>query len=135
MNDAVLDITGKMRRVLGAQLAVGAILGVVLFVAAGPLQGASALYGGLIGLLLTLLLGRSVQKASEVAKTDPKGGMTTLYIGATQRFVFVLAALAVGLALFKLSPLAVATGFAAAQLAQLINARGGARNDEEGPTP
>ncbi len=141
MNDAVLDISGEMQRVIGAQLVVGAILGVGFLVVAGPLQGGSALYGGLIGLLLTLLRGRSFRRANRIAETDPRRSMTTLYIGAAQRFFFVMAALMFGLALLELTPLAVAAGFAAVQLAQLINARGSqdagqntAQHSKEGPT-
>ncbi len=125
-----MDISGQVRRVLLVQALAGAALGTGLFIAYGLLHGLSVGFGVLVGMALTLLLGRSVRRAGEVAATDPKRGMTLLYVGAVVRFVFVIAALALGLALFRLNPLLVAVGFVAAQLAQLVNARGTTQGTE-----
>lgn len=127
-----MDISGRTRRVIYAQLVVGVVLGTGMFFVFGSERGLGAEFGVLVGILLTLLLSRSVKRAADVAATDPKRGMTMLYIGAVQRFFFVLAAFAVGLAVFRLDPLSVAVGFVAAQLAQLVNAGSKAENSEEG---
>ncbi|HEY0663467.1 MAG TPA: ATP synthase subunit I [Thiobacillaceae bacterium] len=116
-----------------AQLVVTAAMGLGAFLLFGMLQGVSVVYGGLVDLVLTLLLSRNVRKADAVAATDPKGGMTVLYVGAVQRFFLFIAMFAVGLALLRLDALAVATGFVAARIAQLASARDTTRtNDEEG---
>lgn len=125
-----MDISGQVRRVVIAQGLVAAALGIGLFFAYGPRDGLSAVFGVLVGMALTLLLSRSVRRAGEVAATDPKRGMTLLYVGAVVRFVFVLAAFALGLAIFGLNPLLVAVGFVAAQLSQLVNARGKTQDTE-----
>lgn len=130
MNATAMDISGQARRVITAQLVAATVLGLVMFLAFGLSHGLSAVFGCLVGLALTLLLSRSVRRAAEVAQTDPKRGMTMLYVGAVQRFVFVIAAFALGYAVFGLNPLAGFVGFAAAQLAQLVNMRGTTRTNE-----
>lgn len=130
MSEATAEIAGRARRVILAQAVVTALLGTGLLLAWGPLHGLSAVYGGLVGFLLTLLLSRSVRRAAVVAETDPKRGMIVLYVGAVLRFVFFLAAFAIGLGFLDLHPLATAAGFVAAQLAQLVNARTADRTNE-----
>jgi len=133
MNAADMNISGRARRIVTAQLVVTAAMGLGAFLLFGMLQGVSVVYGGLVDLVLTLLLSRNVRKADAVAATDPKGGMTVLYVGAVQRFFLFIAMFAVGLALLRLDALAVATGFVAARIAQLASARDTTRtNDEEG---
>ncbi len=95
----------------------------------GDTAALAALYGGAVALLNTLMLSRRLVRAGELAKTDPQRGVYSLYFGAVQRFVFVLAALAVGLGLLKLDPLPLLASFALAQLAYLVS---GARQIEAG---
>ena len=57
--------------------------------------------------------------------------MVMLYVGAVQRFLFLIAAFALGLAVFGLDALAVAGGFVCAQFAQLVNARNVSRDNED----
>ena len=87
----------------------------------GDAAALAALYGGAVALLNTLMLSRRLVRAGELAKTDPQRGVYSLYFGAVQRFVFVLAALAVGLGLLKLDPLPLLASFALAQLAYLVS--------------
>ena len=131
MNASTMELAGRTRRVVIAQVLVGAVLAVVLLLAFGPHRALSVMFGVLIGLSLTLLLSRSVRRAGDTAETDPKRGMILLYLGAVQRFVFLIAAFALGLAVFGLDPLVVAAGFVAAQFAQLVNAREMTRDNEE----
>lgn len=133
MNVVAMNIDGRARRVMAAQLIVAAVVAVAAVFAFDTLHGLSVVYGGLVDLVLAMLLGRSVRRAEEVAATDPKRGMTVLYVGAVQRFFLFIAMFAVGLALLRLDAPAVAVGFVAARLAQLVSARGMAgTHDEEG---
>ena len=83
----------------------------------------AALYGGSVALLNTLWLNRGVIQAGETAKENPKLGVYELYFGAVQRFVFVLVALAIGLAAFKLMAEPLLLTFGVAQLALFFAGR------------
>lgn len=131
MGVTTTELKGRTHRVYVAQAVIGSVLAGGLFVAYGSHLALSAVFGVLIGTLLTFLLSASVKWAGEVAATDPKRGMVMLYIGAVVRFFVLIAAFAVGLALFGLNAMLVAAGFIAAQFAQLVNARGLSRNNEE----
>ncbi|HEX5419348.1 MAG TPA: hypothetical protein VFY39_05050 [Gammaproteobacteria bacterium] len=78
----------------------------------------AALYGGGIGMGASALLGYRVLRAAR-----PGAGLGGLYIGALERFLFVGAAFAVGLAVLDLAPVAMIVGFAGAQCAYFITAR------------
>lgn len=95
-----------------------------IFLLKGPSAAISAFYGGGIALASSTLLGRSLTAASEAAHRTPKQGMWMLYFGAVQRFLLVLALLAVGMGLFGLPPLPLIVGFAGAQVAFLIGGIG-----------
>lgn len=131
MGVTTTELAGRTRRVIVAQTVVGIVLATGLLLAYGLHLALSAVFGVSIGSVLTLLLSRSVRRAGEVAGSDPKRGMIMLYIGAVQRFFFVIAAFVLGLALFKLDALVVAAGFVVAQFAQLVNARSMPRDNEE----
>lgn len=82
----------------------------------------SAAYGGAVAIVTSWLLGRRVNRASELAETDPARSAYALYFGAVQRFVFVLIALGLGLGLLKLPPLPLLVSFAVAQLGYVLGA-------------
>jgi len=82
-----------------------------------------AFYGGGVALLNTLWLNRGVIQAGETAKENPKLSVYVLYFGAVQRFVFVLVALAIGLAVFKLMAEPLLLTFGVAQLALFFTGR------------
>lgn len=82
----------------------------------------AALYGGAVALINAWLLARRVKRVGEVVKTDPSKGMYTLFMGAVQRFVLVIAALALGLGVLKLGPVPMVLTFGVAQLAYAIAA-------------
>jgi ATP synthase protein I len=130
LNLAAQDVTDKARRLIFIQAVIGVIVAGGFLAAGGP-QAAAALYGALISMALALLLGRRMQRASEVAASDPRRGMTILYVGAVQRFVLVLALLALGLAVLKLNPLPLLAGFAVTQLAYVLGARAPRRADNK----
>jgi ATP synthase protein I len=91
------------------------VLAAVVFLLVGDRWDAvSAAYGGLIGILMTLLLSRGVALAGKMPSL--RQSQIVLYAGAVVRFILVLALFAIGLAGFDLAPLAVVLGFVAAQL-------------------
>ncbi len=117
MDLAVNQVETNARRVVLMQVAIAAVVAVVFGLIQGSWQLLSALAGGGISVLSSLLLRRCVLRANEIAATDAKRGMITLYIGAVQRFVLVLALFGVELAVIGLDPLASVVGFGSAQLA------------------
>ncbi len=129
--NATSEISERARRVIGMQLLASVVLAIGFYVGASPLDGRSAFFGGLIGVVLTFLLGRGVKRAESLAASNPRQSMVILYIGAAQRFFVAIAAFAVGLSFLKLSPLPVFIGFAAAQLSYVLNAREPAHTKKE----
>jgi F0F1-type ATP synthase assembly protein I len=101
-----------------AVIAAGAAL--VFLVLQGRLQALSALYGGLITLLMTLLLRRRVTKFTEAAAQGNAAGAA---VGVMLRFLWVLLLFGLGFAVFKLDPLASIIGFGLAQLGYVIAMR------------
>jgi F0F1-type ATP synthase assembly protein I len=127
LNKAAHEVDGRVRKVIVWQVIGGVAAAAVFFVSKGWGPAQAALCGGLIGTATTLLLSRSVKKAGRAAD-DTNAGMRILYLGAVQRFFFVLGAFALGVAVLKLEPLALCAGFALAQVGYLINARGMTRS-------
>lgn len=82
----------------------------------------AALYGGAVALINAWLLARRVQRVGELVKSDPNRGMYALLMGAVQRFVLVIAALALGLGFLHLDPVPMVLTFGVAQLAYAIAA-------------
>ena len=107
------DLADVARSVLAYQAAI-AVLVAAAFVLAGGLQlGVAAFYGGLVALFLTGLRKRGIAR---VAESSYGRSMSRLYLGAAQRFLWVLALFALALAVLKLDPLASIIGFGLSQL-------------------
>ena len=123
MNNAAHEIDGRViRRVVTWQMAGGALVAAAFFIGKGWAAAQAVLYGAIIGIIATLLLGRSVKRASRAAD-HPVASMQVLYWGAAQRFFFVLGGFVFGLAALDLQPLALLAGFVVAQAGNFINAR------------
>ena len=122
MKIAEPELAAKARWVISTQLIVSIIVAIA-FLTKGTWEALAAVYGGLASICISLLLLRGIQRANAAAKVDPGRSMRILYIGAVQRFVLVLGLIALGLALFKLDPVAIVSGFALAQLGYLIGSR------------
>lgn len=123
MTNSSNDIAVVARRVLGFQLLAGVIVASVFFLTKGTWGALSALYGAGISITTTLLLSWGVRRAEAVAASNPSKSQAILYLGAVQRFVVVLALFLIGLAVFKLEPLAAVVGFGLAHFANLVNLR------------
>ncbi|HEX5418614.1 MAG TPA: ATP synthase subunit I [Gammaproteobacteria bacterium] len=104
---------------LAVQAGIALLAGAAFYLHAHSITAAeAALYGGGIGMGASALLGYRVLRAAR-----PGAGLGGLYIGALERFIFVGAAFAVGLAVLKLAPVAMIVGFGGAQCAYFITAR------------
>ncbi|HEU0196860.1 MAG TPA: ATP synthase subunit I [Nevskiaceae bacterium] len=86
--------------------------------------GGAALYGGAIAWFNALILAWSTSRAGRAAATTKVGDMRIagfgLIAGVVGRFVFTLAAFAVGVALLRLDPPSLIVGFALPQLAFVV---------------
>lgn len=125
VDSAERQIADKARRVIAFQVVAAVLVAAGFYAAKGAWEAQSALYGGFVSMFAAVLLRRGVQRAAaQAAERDPKQVMATLYLGAVQRFVLVLALFGLGLAVFKLAPLATVAGFGAAQLVYLMGMSG-----------
>jgi ATP synthase protein I len=116
------ELANTARGVISKQL-VACVLIALSFLLQGQWHALSALYGGLISISTALLLSRGVARASKAAATDPQKSMAILYVGAVQRFLLVLGFFALGLAIFKLDPLAVTVSFGVTQVTFVLASR------------
>lgn len=87
---------------------------------AGTGSGVAALYGGATALVNTWMLDRRVNRANHAMEYNTQHGLIILYVGAVVRFVFVLAALAVGMGVLHLSPLPMVGNFVGAQMVFML---------------
>lgn len=119
--DLSTSLPAAARVVLIYQAVIAAGAALVFLVLQGKLQALSALYGGLITLLMTLLLRRRVTKFTEAAAQGNAAGAAA--VGVMLRFLWVLLLFGLGFAVFKLDPLASIIGFGLAQLGYVIAMR------------
>lgn len=122
MKIAEPELATKAKWVISTQLIVSIIVAVA-FLTKGTWESLAAVYGGFVSICISLLLLWGIQRANIAAKVDPGKSMRILYVGAVQRFVLVLGLLALGVAFFKLDPVAIVAGFALAQVGYLIGSR------------
>lgn len=109
-----------MRNIIIAQLILTAVVAVAFLFWQGQIQALSAVYGGVIVLLNGLLLARRVRR---MTSAEGSNVALSMYMGAGQRFVFTLAAFAIGMGLLKLPPLPMIAAFAAAQFGLVLAAQ------------
>jgi len=117
---AIRQVEASAKKVVALQVVIATVVALISGIIEGGWFGLSAFFGGFVSLSVSRLLRRGVLRANEIAKEDPKRGMTVLYFGAVQRFVLVLALLGIGLGVFKLTPLATIIGFGFAQVAYAV---------------
>lgn len=120
MDPAALELAARARKVIGLQIGIAGLVATGFFLVQGEHEARSAFYGGLVSVIAAWMLSRGVIKAGESVRLNPRTGTWILYISAALRFVLVLVLFGVGLAVLKLEPLAMITGFIAAQLVYLL---------------
>lgn len=111
-NAALEGLTVETRRLFYLQFALTLVVGAVCAVMAGTLEGIAGAFGGAIALVNGWLMGRSVRRATEMARRQPGAETMALLFGALQRFAFVAAAFATGMGGYGLPPVQVIVGFA-----------------------
>lgn len=115
-------LAGRARKVILYQLLIGALVALGLLGVQGIWQAKSALYGGLITVIMTFLLERRVERAGQAAASSARWAMALLFIGFIERFLLVLVMFGVGFKMLKLDPLAAIVGFGLTQLGYLLSA-------------
>lgn len=119
MTEAARILNLTFRRVLLTQmfLVVATAAGVSLWLPQTHGRAAlAALYGGGISLLAAWRLARSLNAATPGADIQAARASLRLYAGAAERFLVSGLLLALGIAAFRLPPLALIAGFGIAQL-------------------
>ena len=109
-----------MRNILIAQLILILLVAGLFFTQSNE-QALAALYGGGIAFGNSLLIARRVLRANRVLAKDPKTDVFSIYIGAVERFVFTLGAMAAGMGWLALDPKALLAGFGLAYLAHPLS--------------
>lgn len=117
--DLSSSLPAAARVVLIYQAVIAAATALVFLALQGRLQALSALYGGLITLIMTLLLRRRVTQFT-AAQGNAAGAAA---VGVMLRFLWVLLLFGLGFAVFKLDPLASIIGFGLAQLGYVVAMR------------
>ena len=117
----IIGGNGRMRKLLITQ---GILVAVVaaLFLVQSPQALVSALYGGSIALLNSILLGKRVARDRAAVAQSANMDLLSLYFGALQRFALTIVAMAVGMGWLKLDPIALLVAFGVAQLGYVIAA-------------
>ncbi|MBI5450239.1 MAG: ATP synthase subunit I [Gammaproteobacteria bacterium] len=114
-------VQARARKVLGLQLAIGAVVAAGFYLLQTPAHAVAAAYGSAISLLSALWLSRGVAWASEQARGT---GEAILYVSAALRFLMVLALFALGLMALRLQAVAMVAGFVLVQMAFVLAAGG-----------
>ena len=112
------DLANVARSILVYQAVISVLVALIFLLASGYQMAASALYGGMTALFLTWLRERGI---SGITGLSAGKSMLRLYMGAAQRFLWVLALFALALAVLKLDPLACILGFVLSQAGYLMN--------------
>ena len=101
--------------------AVLVMLGVIgFYFYLGEASLVSALYGGGVAIVHTILLSRRLDSAGNMANDNPEGGVLNLYLGVIQRFIFTLVMFGIGMGVLKLNPPSMIGTFALAQIAYML---------------
>lgn len=121
--DAEIKEKKLARTVVVLQLAVAlAVSGVTYGMGKTPQYAIAVLSGGLVSVLNGALLAWRMSRAASVSAHDAHLQLRLMYFYAAERFLAVVALLALCVAVLKLSPLAVLGGFVLGQAA-LLSAR------------
>ena len=118
MSHAVKVLQGTLRRLVTIQAALALAAAAGYLVINGALDAVSALFGGGIALLNSLISARHLARAAR--HQEPRGQLAELYVGAVVRFVATPALVAVGILALGLDAVAIIVGFAVTQIAYFI---------------
>lgn len=108
-------MTKVLVRLLAIQALVGLAVAVGFYFYVGLSGAIAAVYGVIVGFVVSLLLGWRMVRAD---KTGLSVG--ALMLGAAERIAFVCVAFAIGMAWLHLAPIAIIVGFMGAQCAYYV---------------
>lgn len=106
-----------VKRLLLMQLVASAVVAALAAVFYGGQAGLAAMYGGMIALIMTVMLGWRLRQASQSASAAK-----WLMLGAMERMIMVCVVFAVGIGLLELLPVPILVGFGVAELAYYVAA-------------
>lgn len=108
------------RKLTLLQISIGGLVAAGFLMKSGAEAGKAAIYGAAISVLLGWLLTWGIERATRAIADNKKKSAALLYLGAAQRFLLTLALFAVGLAVLKLEPIPMVTGFVLTQAAYFV---------------
>ncbi|MBT4837862.1 MAG: ATP synthase subunit I [Methylococcales bacterium] len=91
-------------------------LGMIIFSLMGSNAVLSSIYGSSIAIINYLLLSRRIKLNQLLKNKNAESDIRSIYIGAIERFVFTLIAMAVGMGALSFEPMAILVSFALMQL-------------------
>jgi ATP synthase protein I len=121
MGYAAGNLDHGIRRVVLSQALLALGVAAFFLFSGGGFEALSAGYGGATAVLSSWWLARRVRRSTQLARADIRSGQISMYFGAAQRFVAVLALLGIGIGALRLAPLPLIIAFAVAQLGFLVN--------------
>jgi len=107
-------------RMVLVQVAFTIFIAVIFYLQQGNEFALAALYGGAVTFASTLLSAWRTEAAIEADRQHADPGMLELYQMMVMRFLLVVGLLALGLGWLKLAPIALVSGFVAAQVGQIF---------------
>lgn len=110
------------RSIVRLQAAVAVAAAVIGLVVGDGETAKATFFGASIALLNTLLMVWRMRRAERQPHLDASRQLRSLYLSGIERFVAVVAALAIGLKALQLDPLALLVGFIAGQLIWIVYA-------------
>lgn len=110
----------SIRRLLGYQLLLIAVLSVPLYAVYALPHVLSLWFGAGIAAMNALLVARCARRDARVPERKPQQSLAAVFICVAQRFVIAALLFAFGLGVLKLPPLALLAGFISGQLVMVI---------------
>lgn len=107
-------------RLLLVQFSIVAVAALVAFLGWGREPALGVAFGGTVALASAWLLGRRLRRTAELGRTSPGLETVSLYVGAVERFGFVLGMFWLAMGYLALPAVGVLVGFGLAQLAYYI---------------
>ncbi len=100
-----------MRILIGTQLLAAVVASIVAFNMVATSGMLALIYGASIGVLITLLVRRSTDKALETAVENPGHGVVVMFSGFALRYAVAILGLLIGFKTLKLMAVPMIAGF------------------------
>lgn len=117
-NDACLSLASRLvarcnqlTLLLGIQIVLILCVGIVYLVMFGWPEALAVVYGGGMAIFTIWMLVMRTRLAKKIAEDMPNQEVRVLYVGAIQRFASMLVLFVVGMAILRLDPVSLLSGF------------------------